>query len=140
MARVTPEEAADYQIAGITAATEKMRKGAERLTVSPTERAAAKKDKMLARLTEAIQNGSWERGLRRVTLEDWRKAYIEKGLGRVASGAQNARPKLVNFFTQFLPYVDRAKAEIDKMPDLTIEDSANRAAAWVRKMHGFSMK
>jgi hypothetical protein len=140
MARVTPEEAADYQIQGIGAATEKMRKGIERVTKSPMEAAAAKKDKMLQRLTQSVQDGTWERGLRSVTLEQWKTAMIDKGLSRVATGAQAAKPKLVAFFSKFLPYVDSAKAEIAKMPDLTIEDSANRAAAWVRKMGAYKNK
>lgn len=140
MARVSPEEYADNYVQGIGGSIEKMRKGAERVTVSPTEKAAAKKDKMLARLTAAINDGTWERGLRRVTREQWIQAYVEKGLSRVASGAQASRSKMVEFATQFLPFVDRAKAEIEKMPDLTIEDSANRAAAWVRKMASFKQK
>lgn len=137
MARLTPQEFADKWKRRISASTQDVRAGVERVTESPTEKALAKKDKMVARLMESLQNGKWEAGLRRVSLEDWRRAMLEKGLGRIAQGAEAATDKVAQFASELLPHIDAGKRQIASMPDVTLEDSINRVGTFLRHMHEF---
>lgn len=137
MAKVTPAEFADKWKRRISASTQDIRAGVERVTVAPTEAAAAKREKMEARLLESIRNGKWEAGLRRVTLQDWRDAMINKGLGRISAGAEQATRKVEDFAAELLPHIEQGQRAIAGMPDVTLEDSINRVGTFIRHMHEF---
>jgi uncharacterized lipoprotein YddW (UPF0748 family) len=138
--RVTPEQYADKHNRRLKAAIEDVRTGVQRVTESPTIKAAAHQDKMLAELTRAVQSGKWAQRLKAVTLEDWRAKMIDKGVPRIASGIDAARPKVVAFATELINYENTVLAEIDRMPELTIEDSIARATQWIRRMAAFTRR
>ena len=138
--RVSAEEYADKHARRLKGAIEDIRMGVERVTESPTAKAAAKQQKMVANLQAAVASGKWAAGLRRVSLEEWKQKTIDKGLGRVAAGVDEAHDKMVEFGSQLLSYESGLKDQVDKMPDLTIEDSINRATAWIRGMGKFTRK
>jgi hypothetical protein len=92
---------------------------------------------MLTNLTQAVQSGKWEAGLRKVTLQDWKKQIIEKGIPRINQGVQGAQGQVADFAGQLLSYQDTIKQEIERMPDMTLEDNINRMTAWVRRMSQF---
>lgn len=140
MARVTPDEFVEKQSRRLKGAVDDMRRGIERVSSSPTAMAANKKDKMRSGVNAAIDSGKWERGLRRVTLDDWKSKMINKGLGRVATGIDEAAPKVRAFAADVLPYIDNLKATVDKMPDTTLEDSINRMTTFIRGMAKFQRK
>jgi len=117
-----------------------MRAGIARVTASPTAAAAAKQDKMKAKINAAIDSGKWAAGLRSVSLEEWKDKVTTKGLPRVAAGIDAAAPKVEKFYSQLLPHIDTVKANVSKMPDLTLEDSINRMSTFVRGMAKFSFK
>lgn len=140
MARVSPNEFAEKWQRRMKNAVEDMRQGIQRVNEAPTAKAAAKADKMLAKITEAVQSGVWSERLRKVGLEDWRQAILNKGLQRVASGVDGATDKVQDFAQQLLQHIDAGLNQIRQMPDMTIEDSVNRAAAWIRHMSKFKKK
>lgn len=137
MAIPTPEQAGEKWGRRLSGATEDIRRGVAAVTVSPTEQAADAQDKMLARVTESIQNGKWARGLRRVSLNDWKEATLNKGIPRLATGVAAGTPKMVEFMRDFLPHVERVQAQVRAMPDLTLEDNIARATAAIRGMAAF---
>ena len=140
MAKLSPAEFADKHAKRLKAASAEMRTGIERVTDSPTAKAAAKQDKMRAKLLESIDNGTWAARLKGVSLEDWKSKMLNVGVGRVASGIDAAHDKVVDFATQLLPAVDAAKRKIETMPDLTLEDSIARMSEYVREMGKFKKK
>lgn len=140
MARVTPEEFAEKWSRRTAGAVTDMRTGVEKVTESPTAKAAAKADKMLAKVTAAVQEGRWANNLKKVTLEEWKEKMLTKGVGRVAQGVEGAREKSRAFAEQLLPAVDAAVSEVKRMPDLTIEDSINRVGTFIRKMAEFKKR
>lgn len=140
MARVTPDEFVEKQARRLKGAVDDMRRGIERVSSAPTAAAAAKKDKMRTGVNAAIDSGKWERGLRRVTLDDWKSKMINKGLGRVATGIDEAAPKVRAFAADVLPYIDQLQSTVQKMPDTTLEDSINRMTTFVRGMAKFQRK
>tara|TARA_B100001123_G_C15301962_1_gene1021342 strand:- start:1939 stop:2361 length:423 start_codon:yes stop_codon:yes gene_type:complete len=137
MAKVTASEAAEKWGRRLQGATEDIRRGVQSVTESPTEKAAAAADKMRERVIESIDSGKWQAGLRRVSLDEWKDAMLNKGVGRIAAGVQGAQPKMQAFMNELLPYVDNLKSRVDGMPDVTLEDSINRATAWIRGMSEF---
>ena len=137
MSKMTSQEFAEKWSRRLSAAATDIQRGIQRVDTSPTEAAASKKDKMLANVTASIQNGKWEAGLRRVTLNDWKKAAVEKGIPRISQGVAGASGKVADFASQLLPYQDSLKSQISSMPDLTIEDNINRMNTFIRGMAKF---
>lgn len=140
MAKITASDAAKAWVDGLSAATAKMQRGVNALTVSPTESAAKMKNKMLQNLTTAVNSGKWEAGLRAVTLDQWRQRYVEKGLPRVASGASASQDKMTAFMQQLLAYQDTALQSLSAMPNNNKADSKARMNAWFDKMAAFTKK
>ena len=140
MARLTPAEYQEKHARRLKGAVEDMRLGVEKVTESPTAKAASKKDKMRTNLNKAIDSGKWERGLKRVTLEEWKTQMIEKGVGRVAAGIDGAAAKVTAFAAELLPFQDGLKGSIGKMPDVTLEDNINRMTTFIRGMAKFTRK
>jgi len=140
MAKLTPEQFAEKHNRRTKAALEDMKAGIENVTVSPTEKAAAKQEKMRQRLLEALENGKWANGLKRVSLEEWKQKMIELGLNRVASGLDANKKKVEEFAAQLLPHIEAGQKIIEKMPDVTLEDSINRMTAFIRHMAKFQRK
>lgn len=137
MARLTAQEFQEKHARRLKQSVEDIRKGVQRVTENPCELAASKADKMLARLTEAVQSGKWGRKLRAVKLEDWKRKTIDVGINRIGSGIDAAAPKVVAFAEKLLPAIDNARAKIKGMPDLTLEDNINRMVTYAREMAKF---
>lgn len=138
--KLTATEFADKHARRLKGSIDDIRAGVAKVTVSPTLQAAAKKDKMLQNLTAAVQSGKWEARLKAVDLPTWQDKIINKGLGRIASGIDGAHDKVVAFAEQLLPFESTLQDQVGKLPDLTLEDSVNRASAWIRGMSKFVRK
>ena len=137
MAKVNSTQFAEKWARRMSQSTQDIQNGVNRVTEAPTAKAAAKKQKMLQNLTAAVNSGKWEAGLNRVTLQDWKKSIIEKGLPRVQAGVTAAQPKVAEFATKLLSYQDNLQSQIESMPDLTLQDSIARMTAWVTGMSKF---
>jgi len=137
MAKLTAKEFQEKHNRRLKAATEDMRLGVERVTEAPTLKAAKSVNKMRVNILKSIDDGKWEAGLKRVSLEDWKSKMINKGVGRVAAGIDEAADKVVAFAEKLLPHIDAGKAAIDKLPDVTLEDSIQRMTTFTRHMAKF---
>jgi len=134
MAKLTPREFQEKHARRLKAATEDIRKGIDRVTENPCEKAAAKQDKMLTNLTAAIASGKWSQGLKRVSLDEWKKKARDVGVNRIAAGIDAAEAKVVSFAEVLLPHVDQGLDKIKGMPDITLDDNINRANEFMRHM------
>jgi len=137
MARKTAAQVAEKWSRRLKQSTADIEAGIQAVSEAPTQKAAAKIDKMRARLIDAIDSGKVERGLNRVTLEEWKQKALRKGVPRIAQGADEAAPKVQAFMGELLPHIDSVKAQIESMPDLTLEDNLNRMVAFARGMSEF---
>jgi len=140
MAKLTPEEFREKQARRLKANLDDVRKGVLAVSTAPTAQAAAKIDKMRANINEAIDSGKVERGLKRVDLKGWQDATVNKGVNRIAAGIDAAAAKVESFASELLPYQDRLKAELDRLPDMSFEDSLARMTYWARGMKKFERK
>ena len=140
MAKVTPEEFAEKHARRLKGALTDIRSGVEKVSESPTKKAAQKIDKMRQHLLEKFDDGTIKARLQKVSLEEWRSKMINKGLARISGGIDSAHDKVVDFASQLLPAVDAARAKVQGMPDLTLEDSIARMETFIREMAKFRKK
>lgn len=137
MPKLTPQEATEKHARRLKGSTQDIQAGIARVTVAPGEQAAKKQEKMRANINAAIDSGKWAQRTRSVSLDSWKRAATEKGVGRIAAGIDGAKQKVTDFFTQLLPFQELGQQKIANMPDLTFEDSLNRMTEWARHMKGF---
>jgi len=134
MAKLTATEFQEKHSRRLKAAVEDVRKGIDRVTENPCEKAAAKQDKMLTNLTASINAGKWASGLKRVSLEDWKRKTRDIGVNRIAAGIDGAKEKVVGFAEVLLPHIDRGIDKIKGMSDVTLDDNINRMTTFIRHM------
>ena len=134
MAKLTAVEFQEKHARRLKAAVEDVRRGIDRVTENPCEKAAAKQDKMLTNLTAAISSGKWANGLKRVSLEEWKSKARDIGVNRVAAGIDAAKDKVVAFAEDLLPHIDRGLEKVKGMPDITLDDNINRMTTFIRHM------
>jgi len=137
MAKLSASEFQEKHARRLKASVEDIRKGIDRVTENPCEKAAAKQDKMLANLTRAVNDGKYAAGLKRVTLEEWKRKARDIGVNRVAAGIDGAKEKVVAFAEVLLPHIDRGREKIKAMPDVTLDDNINRMTSFIRHMSEF---
>jgi hypothetical protein len=103
-----------------------MQSGAAAVTVSPGELAARRADAYLAGVQQNVDK--FKRNSSAVTVQDWRDAYLNKGIPRVASGATAAQSKFAAVMDDLIPYMKRAQ-----LPPrgTTAEQNAQRAVAQI---------
>ena len=97
-------------------ASDSIRQGVNAVQTNPAERAAARQDAYIAGVQRAVSDGRYARGLRRVTLQSWQEAMLNKGLPRISSGATAAVPKMQAFLEKFLPHQEALKTKLASMP------------------------
>lgn len=140
MAKVTPEEFREKHARRLKGAVDDMRRGVERVTESPTAKAAKKVDKMRTNLLKSIDNGKWAARLNSVSLDDWKDKMVNKGINRVAAGIDAAGPKVEAFARELLPHIDSGQNKIKGLPDVSLEDNINRMVEFTRHMATFKRK
>ena len=140
MATKDPKAIAEKFVRRAQAATQDMINGVNAVTTNPAQQAIAKEAKLRNNVIEAIDSGKWRRGMQSVTLEGWKEAMTKKGAPRVAAGVQAAQGKMEAFYAELLPYEDQLKQKLATMPDLSLEDSINRAVTWMRGMSNFKRR
>lgn len=136
MAKVTPQEYAEKWGRRLKGSVEDVRRGINRVTEAPGIAAARSKELMKARIIEAIDNGTWEEQVGKVTLAEWKDAALNKGVNRIAAGVDGAQTKQQRMAANLLAAVDEEAAKVKAMPKGTIEDSINRMNSFARGMHG----
>lgn len=140
MARKSPQDTADKWSKNLKGSTDEIRKGVNRVTEAPGVAAAAKVDKMKQRLVQSIDDGTWEERVSAVSLEEWKRKTLDKGIQRISAGVDAANGKVVDFHNQLADHQETIDRELDGMPDISLEDGIARSAAQIRAMSKFKFR
>lgn len=135
MAAHDPAAVAQHWATQLSGAQSRITAGVNAVTQAPGQRAAAQKDVWVQNVAAA--RDKWAAAVGRVSLQDWQTAMVQKGVPRIASGAQAAQPKMTAFLTQFLPHVEQVAAQVRQMPKGTVDQGIARAVAQIRGNHAF---
>ena len=135
--KITPDEAAQLYADRLSGATERIRKGIERVDTAPGVKAAEHSEEWFAGLQAAHSSGKWKDRVAAVSLPDWKKAITEKGLPRIGPGARAAQPKMAGFFKELFPHIEAGQRAIEGKRKLTLEDSIDRMVTFTRHMATF---
>lgn len=134
MARVNAQQYVERWSRKLKQAGQDITTGVNNTSEAPGAAAARSEAKMLNNTTEAITSGRWKRNVSAVTLEDWKRAMINKGIGRIAAGVDGAQQSQLAMAERLLAAVDSVAGAVRQMPNTTLEDSINRMVAFARGM------
>lgn len=109
------------------AAQTSIRDGVMAVTESPMAKAANRVDAYLAGIQRAVADGKYQDGLRRVSLDQWKEALLEKGLPRISTGATAAIGKFADFMGEFLPHVEAGQRALEGQPRGDLNQNIQRA-------------
>lgn len=131
--RGTPEEIAEKWQRRTGAAGQDWQKGVERVSESPTAKAAAAADLWQQKLTSPDAKAKFKRNVGRVSTEEWKQKTMAAS-GRFTAGAQSAADKMAKHQAEVRPHIEAGQRMLSGMPKGTPQDAANRAAAWILHM------
>lgn len=125
-----PAQVAQKWTTNLSAAGPSIQAGVNAVTQAPGAAAARQRQVYVQRVAERADH--WAARVASVSLQDWQQATLDKGLPRVASGAQAAQPKMESFMREFLPHVERVSTQVRAMPKGGVENGIARAVAQIR--------
>jgi hypothetical protein len=128
-----PSTVASRWAQNLGAAGQKVTDGVMAVTTAPGAAAAAQVGVWAAN-TQAAQ-AKFARNVAAIPLSSWQQSVVNKGIPRLASGAQAAEPKFQQFMTKLLPYVASGRTSLPKRG--SYQQNVARLTAWVDYMHKF---
>lgn len=111
--------------------------GVNSVTQAPGQLAAAQGDRWFAKMSSQETFLKWKANVAAITNEVWKSITTSKGAGRYTSGISASLEKARKVFGQILNYEQAGLAAIRAMPKVTLEDSKQRAVAWIDYMAKF---
>jgi len=129
--RTDPTTAAQDWAAGLGAATDKINRGIQRVSVAPGQKAAAKVDKYRQGVLDSVDK--WRAKTAAVSLADWQQAATA-AVGRVAEGAQMKQGKFEGAMQKFFPHLNAVVQRADSMPDNTLEQRIQKSVFVQREL------
>lgn len=140
MAKLSPSDIAAKWAANTKAATKAYEMGVQSVDTSPMEQAAAKVDKYLQGIQDAVNSGKYAQGLRSVSLQDWKTQTVTKGARRMSDGVTAATPKMQQVMGQLMPQIEAIAATVRAMPDTTEADREARMIENMRRMRQIKIR
>ena len=123
----TPSSVTNKWATRLAGSGEQIREGVQAVTEAPGAVAIRRKDKWVQGVNRAGTDGTFERGNQSYTLEEWKRATTEKGIGRIQTGAMAAKGKVEAFMSQWLPAMDEISRRVAAMPHGSLADAQARA-------------
>ena len=127
---VDPNTLAQTWATNLAGAQARMQAGAQAVTTPPGQAAAAQVSTWLANVTASAN--LWQQKVSAVTTAQWQAAYIQKGLPRVATGAQAAQTSFAATLGKILAAEKSIVAGLPARGGL--ENNSARSAAFQRAM------
>lgn len=130
MAMPDAATAAQRWVQNFGASGAKWAAGVQSVTVAPGALAARAKNLWAQNTAAAVDR--YAANSAKVSLQDWQSQTINKGQGRLASGAQAAQSKVEGAFARLFPHIQATVNSLPPRGDL--EANIARSAAFARGM------
>ncbi len=140
MAKVNANEYAEKWGRRLKGSTEDIRRGVSRVSKAPGESAAEQIELMKANLIKSLEDGTWERNVRAVGLEEWKDKIMNKGIQRIGAGVDAAASKQVAMAEKLLAAVDESVAVVNRTPRGDLEQNISRMTTYAREMNKRKIK
>lgn len=137
MPKVNPQEWADNWQKGLSNNITKVKRGVERTKKNPMQRAIQELPKMRTNFNKAMDEGRIQAGFNRVSFEEWRNKFIQKGLPRIEQGAREAVNDVAKFAQEISPHIDAGLQVLEGMSSTTSADNDARMLYWKHHMEEF---
>ena len=135
MPNFDPTSAARNWSQGLTGAGQKITDGVNRVQTAPGQKAAQQVQKYINGVTNAVPK--WQRKVAAVSLESWRSSMINKGVPRVATGAQAAEGKFQQAITPLFSFMQSLWNQVESMDTSTPGARDAKMLAWVQGMRQY---
>lgn len=136
MATHDPAQVAQDWASRLSAATDKITRGVQAVQVSPGAAASRQADVWAANTTAA--KAKFARNTAKVQLGDWQSAMTQKGIPRIATGAQAGQAKMAHFLQSFLPHVENVRRSLP--PRGNLEQNIARMVANARGISTYGQR
>lgn len=134
MAKLSAQEMQDKWSRRLKAAGPDISMGIDRVTQAPGAKAAAQANVMAANLAARIADGTWQRNVAKVSVDQWKQAAKAKGVPRIAAGVDAAKDKTVDMFGKVLSAVDASVQVVNQTPRGDINQNISRAVTFMQEM------
>jgi len=132
-----PARALEKWKARMAASAAEAKEGVNAVTTAPAQQAIQAKDKYIANVNRAFNEGRYESGLNGVTLQDWQQAMLTKGIPNMAAGAQKISPRAQRNLQDVIAFAQQVSQQIQSMPNVTEQDADARMLANVAAMRQY---
>ncbi len=119
------------QIERVSVAGDEFKAGIESVTEAPTLKAVEKKDKWLNNIKKSAD--FWEKRLRAVSLDEWKKRTLDKA-DRFSDGVAKAEDKIRKFVSNWQPILKSIQEAVRSLPDTTDADREKRMIENLRRL------
>lgn len=128
----TPERAAAKWSRNLAASTEDYKAGILGVAENPMAKAAQNVETYLARIRESAEK--WQRKLLSANFDEWKRNTAKIGAENLATRANQAVPKYLRAAQQLFPLIERARAEVKRMPNQTRQQRIARSVRFQELM------
>jgi hypothetical protein len=133
MTALTAEQVAAKWSQNLSGATTNITAGVNAVQLAPGQAAARQKAVYVANVQASADK--WASNVAAVSAEQWKQDMIQKGIPRIATGAQQAQPKFAGFMNRLLPYIATGKSTLPARGNLS--QNIARSTAWIQYMANF---
>jgi len=130
-----PQAASQKWVTNMGSAGTAYTNGVNSVAVSPGQSALQNVQGYLNGVNNAVNNGSYAKGLQSFTLQQWQQSAVSKGAPRLGTGAQAAKSNFTTFMTALNTTIQSAQATIAQMPKGSYEQNMARQRAFADALH-----
>ena len=112
--------------------------GVQSTTKDPTALAVNAQAKLTQNFNAAVSSGRWARALQAVGKAGWQAATVAKAQN-YSTGINASEQKYLAAIGPVLQIEAQLQQQIAAMPNVTLQDSINRMAAWATGLHNWAL-